>query len=141
VTYALSAGLQAAVYARLTGDAELWDLVGDRIHDAPPDDRAPDDATPDHVTLGEEIARPWTTKTSAGAVHDFDIVVHSSRDGFDGAKRIAGAVCAALEDAPLTLPGARVVALRFLRARAERGRAPEKRRIALRFRAVLDQDD
>lgn len=140
MTYALAAALQAAVYARLAGDPALWDLVGDRIHDAPPE-RAPDDGAPDHVTLGEEIARPWDTQTSAGAVHDFEVIVHSARDGFDGAKRIAGAVCAALEDAPLALAGARLVALRFLRARADRGRAPEKRRIALRFRAVLDQDD
>jgi hypothetical protein len=140
VTYALSAGLQAAVYARLTGDAELWDLVGDRIYDAPLDER-PDDATPDHVTLGEETVRAWSTKTSEGAVHDFDVTVHSGRDGFDAAKKIAAAVCAALADAPLGIDGGRLVALRFLRARAVRGRAPEKRRIALRFRAVLDEDN
>jgi hypothetical protein len=140
VTYALAAGLQAAIYARLTGDPELWDLVGERIYDAPVEER-PNDATPDHVTLGEETVRAWTTKTSAGAIHDFDVTVHSGRDGFGAAKRIAAAVCAALVDAPLGIDGGRLVALRFLRAKAERGRAPEKRRIALRFRAVLDEDN
>ena len=46
----------------------------------------------------------------------------------------------AVYDAPLALEAGRLVALRFLRAGAERGRAPEKRRVSLRFRAVVDQD-
>ena len=53
---------------------------------------------------------------------------------------MAGAVCAALVDAPLALGAGRLVALHFLRAGAERGRAPEKRKITLRFRAVVDGD-
>ena len=40
----------------------------------------------------------------------------------------------------LDVEAGRVVALRFLSARAERGRAPEKRRVTLRFRAVVDED-
>jgi hypothetical protein len=95
----------------------------------------------DYVTLGEESARANDTKTSRGAVHDFTVAVHSGRDGFDAAKRIAGAVCASLIDAPLELAAGRLVALRFVQAKAERGRAPEKRRVALRFRAVVEQDD
>ncbi len=135
-----SADLQAAVYARLTQDPELWDLVGERIFDAPLE-AEPDEATPEHVTLGEELVRPWNSKTSEGAMHDFDVSVHSRRDGFSAAKRIAGAICAALVDAPLAVEGGRLVALRFVRAKAERGRAPEKRKVTLRFRAVLDQDN
>ena len=74
------------------------------------------------MTLGEETVRANDTKTSAGALHDFTVTVHSGRDGFDGAKRVAAAVCAALVDAPLALEAGRLVALRFLRAGAERGR-------------------
>jgi hypothetical protein len=140
VSYALAAALQAAVYARLTADAALWDLVADKIYDAPLGLEL-EDVAPDHVTIGEETARPWTTKTSAGAIHDFEVTVHSGRDGFDAAKKIAGAVCDALVDAPLGIEGGRCVALRFLRARAARGPAPEKRTIALRFRAVIDEDN
>ena len=84
--------------------------------------------------------RPNDTKTSVGAIHDFTVTVHSGRDGFDTAKRIAAAVCACLIDAPMALESGRLVALRFVRAAAERGPAPEKRRVALRFRAVVDQD-
>ena len=84
--------------------------------------------------------RPNDTKTSVGAIHDFTVTVHSARDGFAAAKEIAAAVCDCLIDAPLALEAGRLVALRFLRAGAERGPAPEKRRVTLRFRAVVDQD-
>jgi Protein of unknown function (DUF3168) len=141
VSYALSAGLQARIYQRLAGDAALAALVGDAVYDAPPERAAPDEAAPDYVSLGEETVRANDTKTSQGALHDFTVTVHSARDGFDRAKRIAAAVCACLVDAPLPLEGGRLVALRFLRAAAERGRAPEKRTVSLRFRAVVDLDD
>jgi hypothetical protein len=137
MTYALSAALQAAVYQRLAGDSALAGLVGERIYDAPLESGS-GEAMPDHITLGEEAVRPGNTKTSTGAVHDFSVTVHSTRDGFDTAKHIAAAVCEVLVDAPLALAEGHLVALRFLRARADRGRAPEKRRIALSFRAVLD---
>ncbi len=138
MSYEFASGLQAAVWARLTGDPALADLVGGRIHDAPAAGLV--EGAPDHVTLGEESVRPWDTKTSRGALHDFTVTVHSGRDGFDAAKRIAAAVCASLEEAPLALASGRVVGLRFMQARAERGPAPEKRRVTLRFRAVVDRD-
>ena len=138
MSLAFAFGLQRAVYDRLAGDAELAGLVGDAIHDAPPE--LPVAARPvDYVTLGEEIVRPFGTKTSLGAIHDFDVDVHSARDGFERAKRIAAAICAALVDAPIGVEGGHLVGLRFLRARADRGPAPEKRRISLRFRAVVDE--
>lgn len=140
MSYEFAASLQAAVYRRLAGDAALAALVGDAIHDAPPPARG-DGAFGEHVTLGEESVRGWDTQTSRGAVHDFTVAVHSGRDGFDRAKRIAGAVCACLVDAPLALDAGRLVALRFVQAKAERGPAPEKRRVALRFRAVVDQGE
>jgi hypothetical protein len=139
MSYALSASLQAAVYQRLAGDAALGALVGAAVYDAPPEAGGP--APQDYVTLGEETVRANDTATSRGAVHDFSVTAHSGRDGFDAVKRIAAAVCDCLVDAPLALGHGRLVALRFLRASATRGPAPEKRRVALRFRAVLDQDD
>jgi hypothetical protein len=136
MSYGFSAGLQAAVFQRLVGDVALAGLVGGAVFDAPLT-VAPD---ADYVMIGEESVRANDTKTSVGALHDFTVTVHSARDGFEAAKRIAGAVCAALVDAPLALEAGRLVALRFLRAGAERGPAPEKRKVTLRFRAVVDQD-
>lgn len=140
MTGVFSADLQAAVYQRLLADEVLAGLIGGAIHDAPPDGPRDADAT-EYLTLGEESVRPNNSMTSLGALHDFSVTVHSGRDGFDKAKRVAAAVCESLVDADLELTGARVVALRFLRATAQRGRAPEKRRIALRFRAVVDRID
>ena len=138
MSYALGAGLQAQVFARLAGDAAIAALIGEAIYDAPPP--LPPEAT-DYVLLGDETVRDNGTKTNAGAVHDFSVIVHSGRDGFDHAKRVAAAICGALVDAPLALQGGHLVALRFLRAGAERGPAPTKRTVILRFRAVVDQDD
>jgi hypothetical protein len=137
VSYAFASGLQAGIFARLAGDATLAQLIDDRIHDAPLA-LAPGDT--EYVTIGEESVRDFATKTSDGAIHDFTVTAHSGRDGFDGVKRVAAAVCAALVDAPLALASGRLVALRFLRASAERGRPPVKRRVVLRFRAVVDED-
>jgi hypothetical protein len=137
VSYAYAAGLQAAVYERLAGDPELAELVGGSIFDAPLE-LPPGTAEGDYIVLGEERVRANDTKTSDGAVHDFEVTVHSARDGFETVKRIAGSVCAALVDAPLALERGLLVGLRFLSARAERGPAPVKRTIALRFRAVID---
>jgi hypothetical protein len=137
VSYAFATGLQGRVFAQLAGDAALAGLVGGAIYDAPP---ALTPAETEYVTLGEESVRDFGTKTSHGAVHDFTVTAHSGRDGFDLVKRVAEAICAALVDAPLALGSGHLVALRFLRASAERGRAPVKRRVVLRFRAVVDQD-
>lgn len=140
MSYLYSGGLQAAVYQRLAADAVLGALVGAAIYDAPLEYR-PDQVAPEHITLGEERARANDTKTTRGAVHDFNVTVHSGRDGFDRVKQIAAAVCEALVDAPLALERGHLVALRFVQARAERGPAPEKRKVTLLFRAVVDQDN
>jgi hypothetical protein len=140
MSYFHGAGLQAKLFERLVGDATLAALVGTAIHDAPLEP-GPEGPAREFVTLGEESVRANDTKTSAGAIHDFTVTVHSGRNGFETAKRIAAAVCASLVDAPLLLDAGRLVALRFLRAGAERGPGPEKRRISLRFRAVVDAAD
>ncbi len=136
---AFSAGLQAKVYQRLVADPELGLLVGGAVYDAPPP-LAADQLSPDFVLLGEESVRPFNTKTSAGTVHEFAVSIHSGRDGFEFVKRVAAAICDALVDAPLALNAGTLVSLQFLRASAERGPAPEKRRVSLRFRAVVDED-
>lgn len=140
MSYLFGAGLQARIYERLSADATLAGLVGGAIHDAPLEP-GPDGPARDYVTLGEEMVRANDTKTSTGAIHDFTVTVHSARDGFETAKRIAAAVCASLVDAPLALDAGRLVALRFLRAGAERGPGPQKRKISMRFRAVVDAAD
>lgn len=138
MSYTLSAGLQSAVYNRLTNDPGIATLIGSAVFDAPLEN-VPDISEAEYVTIGEETVRSNDTITSRGSVHDFDVSVISGRDGFERAKQIAGAVCDALVDADLQVGGGDLVALRFLRARAVRGPAPVKRKITLRFRAVVDE--
>jgi hypothetical protein len=138
VSYLYADDLQAAVFRRLAGDAGLAALIGEAIHDGPPEAAAAGAA--EYVTLGEERVRDAGSKTSFGAVHDFDVIVHSARDGFSRAKAIAARICECLVGAELDLERGRVVDVRFLRARADRGPSPVKRRVSLRFRAVTDGD-
>ncbi len=137
MSLALSGELQGAVYGALVADPVLAGLVGNEIFDAP----LPGGGTlpaGEFVTLGEEVVKPFDTATSSGAVHDFDVSVHSTASGFAAAKAVAAAVSAVLVDANLLLAGGALVSLRFVKARAKRGVAPELRRIEMRFRAVVE---
>ncbi len=137
MSVSLSADLQGAVFQALAGDASLAALVGAEIYDAPlPSDGSLPDG--EHVTLGEEVVKPFNTATSKGGVHDFEVNVHSTASGFSAAKQVAAAIGDVLVDADLVIPGGNLVSLQFLRARAKRGISPELRRIELRFRAVVE---
>lgn len=136
MTYALSSGLQTAVYQHLAGAPEIAALIGDRVYDAPVKGIG---LNQEYVIIGEETVKPNDSMTSTGAIHDFEVTVVSNRDGFDTVKRLAGAVCGALVDAELDPGNATLVSLQFVRARATRGPAPVKRKITMRFRAVVDE--
>ena len=137
MSIALSGELQGAVYTALTGDAALIALVGTEIYDAP---LPLGGALPlgEHVTLGEEEVKPFDTATSSGGVHDFEVLVHSTANGFSAAKDAAAAIGAVLIGANLQLASGHLVSLRFLKAKAKRGMAPELRRIEMWFRAVVE---
>ena len=137
MSLALSGELQGAVYGALVADAALSALVGSEIFDAPLPSGG---SVPpgEFVTLGEEVVKPFGSATSDGAVHDFDVSVHSTASGFAAAKAVAAAVSNVLVDADLVLAGGHLVSLRFVKARAKRGVAPELRRIEMRFRAVVE---
>lgn len=134
MSYGAAAALQAAIYERLASDAALGALVGGAIHDAVPKGRAPDL----YVTLGPEEVRERGDISGAGAEHRVTVSVISEAAGFLAAKQAAGAVSDALDGAALGLARGRLVALNFLRARAIRTGAGQRRRIDLTFRARVD---
>jgi hypothetical protein len=138
VTYALAWPLQRAVYDALTADPAVAALSSGRIHDAPPHAATQSDPGAVYVTLGDEVVRPFDSADRHGGSHDFTVSVHSGANGFSLAKELAGAICDALIDRPLTLARGHLVALRFLQGQAQRGRPVERRRITLRFRAVIE---
>lgn len=134
MSYGMSAALQAAVYAALSGDVAVASLSGGAVYDALP----PGPVPPLFVSLGPERARDASDKTGAGAVHDFAITVVSEAAGFASAKALAAAVSDAVIGADLVLGRGRLVRLGFLRAQARRTNGG--REIELWFRARVDED-
>ena len=136
MSYAMSAALQAAVFTELSGNAVLVALV-EGIFDAPPaGDGTPPGGT--YITLGNEVAKDRSSASHSGCMLDFEVNVHSDFAGYSAAKEVAGLVVDTLDWADLALSRGALVNLKFLKSRARRGAAPETRRIALVFRAILD---
>jgi hypothetical protein len=136
MSYGMAGALQAAVFARVSGDAVVAGLVGDAVYDAVPPGALP----ALYVSLGPEVVRDRSDKTGSGAEHEFSVAVVSDAAGFAAAKAVAGAVSDALVDAELTLVRGRLVGLWFLRAKAARVGTGERRRIDLTFRARVEDD-
>ncbi|MFT6531973.1 MAG: hypothetical protein ACJASC_001520 [Limimaricola cinnabarinus] len=131
MSYATSAALQAAIFARLVAHAPLTDLVGEAIYDALPAGPLP----PLYATLGAEKVRDRSDKTMAAAEHDLTVSVVSDAAGFRAAKEAAAAVSDALAGPMPPLARGRLVGLWFLRARARRTGSGDARRIDMVFRA------
>lgn len=138
---ALSWPLQQALFARLSDDADLTGLIGDgKVFDAPPHRDGPDATAAPYVLLGDETLTPWFDKTSNGAAHDLVISVVSGADGFQEAKRAAGAVSDALAAPAPTLSRGRIVRVHFLGAAARREVGGVRRRVDLRYRIIVEDD-
>lgn len=133
MSYAITAALQQAVYARLTGDTDVVALSNGAIYDALPPGPVPDL----YVTLGPEQVRARSDKTGAGARHDFPVTVVTTAAGFAAAKTLAAAISDALARAAPALARGRIVSLNFLRARARR--IEDGREIEIWFRAHVDE--
>ena len=131
MSYQAAAALQSAVYGRLSGYPAL---TGVSILDALP----PGVPAGSFVLIGPEVVVDQSDKTGAGAEHRFDVAVISDASGFLTAKAIAGAVSAALVDAPLTLSAGHLVSIGFVRAVARRLDQGGVRRIDMTFRARIE---
>jgi hypothetical protein len=136
MSYAMAPALQTAVFQHLLADVPLIGLVGVNIFDSVPAGVVPSL----YVSIGSEEVRDASDQTGAGASHEFTVSVVTDAAGFLGAKDVAAAISDALVNANLTLTRGRVVSLNFLRARAQRVRVDDVRRIDLRFRARLEDD-
>lgn len=135
MSYVFASALQTALYQRLTTDSVVSGLIGSAVYDALPVGDVPSI----YVALGPEAVVDRSDSAGTGAEHRFVVSVVTDEAGFGTAKRVAAAVCEALEDADLTLERGRLVGLWFLRAVAKRaGKAGRVRRIDLRFRARVE---
>lgn len=128
------AALQEAVFARLSGDAELIGLLGGpNVFDGPPRN-----AAAPYVHLGEIDVRDWSTAGDPGWEIRFALVVWSSEGGRSQGLRIADRARALLHDAAPALDGFRLVNLRHLSTETARAEKPDGRRVVVRFRAVVE---
>lgn len=135
MSYAVTAALQSAVFARLAGDGAVQAAVGGAVYDAVP----PDPGLPQtYVAIGPEEARDRSDKTGRGAEHDFTVSVVSRAAGFQPAKVAAAAVSDALVGAEMALSRGRLVEIVFLRARARRLDDAAVRQIDITFRARVE---
>lgn len=135
MSYAVTAALQSAVFARLAGDGAVQAAAGGAVYDAVP----PDPGLPlTYVAIGPEEARDRSDKTGRGAEHDFTVSVVSRAAGFQPAKVAAAAVSDALVGAEMALSRGRLVEITFLRARARRLDDAAVRQIDITFRARVE---
>jgi len=130
-----SQALQTGLFDLLSGDLELSTMAA--IYDAPPVLSAAD-AEADYVTLGEEAVKPLGPAEDGLIAHDVDIVIHSPAHGFGRVKGIGARIDTLLTGAIAAVAAARIVDIRFLRAKADRGVGVDRRRMRLTYRVVLE---
>lgn len=131
---AASAALRAAIHDALNADAALVNLLGGpKVYDEPP--RA---AAFPYVTLGETRIGDFSAGSEPGQEHQMMLHGWSRQGGHHEAHRIAGALLAALDDAPLTLSGHRLVNFRFATADIRREADGRTYHALVRFRAVTE---
>ncbi len=126
--------LRAAIHHALAADSGLIAALGGaRVYDAPPRGVA----FP-YVTLGE--ARVTDASADDGPTQEHLLTLHawSRQGGHKEAHGIAGALLQALDDAPLTPDGYRLVNLRFAVADIRRENDGHTYHAVVRFRAVTE---
>ncbi|MEP2530662.1 DUF3168 domain-containing protein [Shimia sp.] len=136
MSYALAESLQSAIYQTLIGDVDLSALVQGAVYDEIPSGTLPET----YVVLGSETTVDRSDANSFGAEHRFTVSVLTSAGGFVQAKRAASAVSDALHQSDLTMTRGRLVYLNFEKASARRDSTAGLRRIDLRFRARVEEE-
>lgn len=131
MSYAASAALQQAVFAKLVADPAL---AGVPIYDVQPSGSA----APTFVLIGPEEVSDMSDATAAGAEHRVVVSVMSTAAGFLAAKQIGVMLADSLGRGDWSLSVGRVVSVRFLKAMAKRMKGSETRRIDLTFRVRID---
>ena len=131
---AASAALRAAVHDALAANAALTTLLGGpKVYDEPP--RA---AAFPYVTLGETRIVDFSTGEASGQEHQLTLHAWSRQGGHKEAHLIAGALLAALDDAPLPLADHTLVNFRFAVADVRREADGRTYHARVAFRAVTE---
>jgi len=129
-----AAALRAAVVDALTADAALVSLLGGpKIYDEPPRT-----VVFPYVTLGEARVSDFSAGDAPGEEHQLTLHAWSRQGGHSEAHKIAGALLAALDDAPLDLADHQLITFRFSVADVRREADGRTYHALVRFRAVTE---
>ena len=129
-----AAALRAAIHTALIADGALTTLLGGaKIFDEPPSGTA----FP-YVTIGEARVSDLSADEAPGEEHRLTLHAWSRQGGHREAHRVTGALLTALDDAPLSLSGHRLVNLRFAVADVRREADGRTYHALVRFRAVTE---
>lgn len=127
--------IQAAIYARLTGDATLTGLVTGVFDDVPEKQAHP------YVVLGEAIETPRNWHGGFGREVVETLHVWSRSRGFSQGLAIAQRITTLLDHQPMTLAGGHlVVSVRHELTQTLRDPDPEIRHLPVRFRLTTEQE-
>ncbi|ABD08162.1 gene transfer agent (GTA) orfg8 [Rhodopseudomonas palustris HaA2] len=131
------AALRAAIHQALTSDSGLIAALGGaRVYDEPPRD-----AALPYVTLGEARIADASADDAPLQEHQLTLHVWSRQGGHKEAHVITGALLQALDDAPLSPAGHRLVNLRFALADIRREADGRTYHALVRFRAVTEPNN
>lgn len=126
--------LQQAVFARLTNDEVLTELLGGaRVYDD-----VPVRAAFPYVTFAQGSERDWSTASETGAEHALVLHVYSRASGRNELLAIMEALRGLLHDAALALTGYRLINLRHEASDVRRENDGETYHGIVRLRAVTE---
>ncbi|MFC8176527.1 DUF3168 domain-containing protein [Streptomyces sp. NPDC057325] len=128
--------IQQAVYARLTGDPQLSDLLTGGVHDY-----APETARYPFVVVGEAIDTPDNRHGGYGWQTVLTLHTWTRAEGNNQAFAIGKRLIALLDHQPLTLPGYDHVVTRYEYGQSLTDPEPpgDIRHLVTRFRIVTEQ--
>lgn len=127
--------LRSAIQAHLAAHSALTALIGaGRIHD-----EAPRAAKGVYITHGEVDAQDWSTGSDSGCEQQVSLVVWAAEGGSSKlALQAASVIVEALNGAPLTLSGHRLVDFAWRSTKLSRDAATKLGAVTIRFRAVSE---
>jgi hypothetical protein len=126
--------LQAAIYARLTGDAALTALIGaDGVHD-----RLLTAPERPYVRIASIETRDWSTASEPGEEHLVTLEARGGEGGNRVVQEIAARVRLLLDDAALALAGVDLVNLQHRKTRTGRDARGKGHVAEMVFRAVTE---
>ena len=129
-----AAELQAAIHARLAGDATLATLLGGaKIYDF-----APASVAFPYVTFGRTTVYDWSTASEKGTEQILSLNAWSKGQGKKEVLAIVDRLAVLLDDAALTLAGHRLVLLRLEQTEARFDEDIAVHHGLMRFRALTE---